>query len=89
MSHHHSHHDHGNSDEQGRLTEMEKLVKIVEHWIHHNEDHARSYREWGQKANAAGRVEITRILEEVAGGTEQQNENLRKALDLLGKISHK
>lgn len=88
--HHHSHdhhHDehHGSATEESSttLSETDKLIKMVEHWIHHGEDHARSYREWAKRANNMGLEQVYSILEEVASITESQSENLEKVLKLL------
>lgn len=80
--HGHSHDDPGKSEEHGKLSEVERLLKIVEHWIHHNGEHARSYRDWAKRAREMGLEEICLILEEVADATEMQNRNLEEILNL-------
>ena len=42
------------------------MIKLLEHWIRHNEDHAESYRDWAQKARANGMATVGGRLEEVA-----------------------
>jgi intergrase/recombinase len=89
-SHDQSHHNHGtshSSHSHGALTAEEKLMKMVEHWIDHNEEHAKSYRDWANRAMEIGNKEAALILEEVAGNTLQQNERFRKALRLLKESS--
>lgn len=81
--HHHEHHGVSSSDPQSALSEKDKLIKMVEHWIHHSEEHARSYREWAKRANHLGHGQVYSILEEVASATEFQNRNLEKVLLLL------
>lgn len=57
MSHHHHQHDdhshHGGSAEGG-LTETGKILKLLHHWIHHNEDHATNYIDWARKIEHLG-----------------------------------
>jgi hypothetical protein len=74
MSHHHDHshghghdhhHDHGQHSD-GTLSFEEKMIKLLEHWVKHNGDHADSYRDWAQKAQAHGLAEAGALLEEVA-----------------------
>ncbi|MGV8073879.1 MAG: hypothetical protein AB2L11_04905 [Syntrophobacteraceae bacterium] len=83
MSHHdHEHHGH-HYPQQGALSETDKLFKMVRHWINHNEEHARSFRDWAKRAHDMGHEKVYLILEEVATGTELQSQNLEKALKLL------
>ena len=48
MTHHHEHHHDVTSD----LTFEEKLIKLLEHWLKHNQDHAHTYQEWAGRAKA-------------------------------------
>jgi hypothetical protein len=88
MSHHHDHeHDHHSGHESaessGLFSETDKLIKMVEHWIHHNEEHSRSYRKWADRAREMGQEEAGAILEEVADGTLSQNRSFERMLALL------
>jgi len=59
------------------------MIKMIEHWIHHNQDHAKSYREWARRAEEQGHNEVCQILQSIADSTVQQNESMEKALRLL------
>jgi hypothetical protein len=59
------------------------LGTIVHHWIHHNEDHARSYREWGDRARALGEQEVGRILDQIAEESLRLNEQMQGILRIL------
>lgn len=92
MSHHeetgngHHVHPHRNPDAEGAsgpIPDDGKLLKRIEHWIHHNADHAVSYREWAARVREMGHEEVSLVLEEVAGDTDRQNEKLQKILGLL------
>jgi ABC-type Zn2+ transport system substrate-binding protein/surface adhesin len=63
--HHHAHAHHSN----GTLSFEEKMIKLLEHWIKHNADHADSYRDWAQKAQTHGMPDTGALLEEVAALT--------------------
>ena len=65
------------------------MVKMVEHWIHHNEEHAKSYRTWADRARKMGLEQVGLVLEEVAGGTLAQNGSFDKILRLLKDESNK
>lgn len=77
MAHDHNHETHGN------LTFNEKLVKLLEHWIKHNDDHAENYKDWAVKTKEKGMNDIGLLLEDVVGMTELINNKFKKALELI------
>ena len=82
--HHEEHpHDHEPAKKADELPEKDKLRKMVEHWISHNEDHARSYRLWASRARDAGYLEPGGILEEVASEIIQQNGKLIRIAQII------
>ncbi len=76
---HHEGHDPKDDREPSALSMKEKLAKMLEHWIHHNEEHAASYRRWGQHAQSEGLVHVAELLEKVAHGSLELNDFLKKA----------
>jgi hypothetical protein len=62
MSHHHHDHDHSPATGQGELTEREKVLKLLHHWIHHNDDHAANYSDWARKVEGMGFHEAAQRL---------------------------
>ena len=84
MHDHHSHHHHGKHHHgQEKVSDQEKLVKMMEHWIHHNQDHVNSYCEWAKRARDMGWEEVARILETVADQATLQNKKFEQALALM------
>lgn len=79
--HHHDGHEHHHHDETGEMSFEEKLVKILDHWIKHNESHARTYLDWGVKAKAHGREDIAVLLDGIAKLSDQLTEKLQAGLD--------
>ncbi len=79
MSHHLSH-EHHTPDS---LPFEEKLMRLLEHWIRHNEDHAASYREWARQAGNHRLEEAASRIEEAAHATEAITEMFKKALSSL------
>ncbi len=77
MAHDHKHEIHGN------LTFNEKLVKLLEHWIKHNDDHAENYKDWAKKTKEKGMNDVGLLLEDVVGMTELINNKFKKALELI------
>jgi hypothetical protein len=79
---HHHHHDHHAPDE---MPFNEKLLKLLSHWIKHNEDHALNYRNWAEKAKANGKSKTAGLLEEAAEMSLTVNERFEAALAALGE----
>jgi hypothetical protein len=81
VSHHH--HDHGTTTEQGSLSEREKLERLLEHWIKHNDDHIKTYREWSEKAKSQNLQDVGTLLEEACEITGSLNELFKRAIEKL------
>ncbi len=77
--HHHDHcHDHPH-DVQSSMSFDEKIAKLFEHWIKHNDDHARTYKEWSKKAAAENRAAVSSLLDEAADMTLQISKKFEAA----------
>lgn len=71
--HHHHGHTHTPTPVDGELSETQKILKLLHHWIHHNDDHAANYTDW------AGKIELL--------GYATAAESLRKAAELTHAVS--
>ena len=80
-SDHHHHHEH--SENQNELPFNEKLLKLLEHWIKHNEDHAINYRNWAEKAKSNNLSEAGALMVEAADLSQAVNEKFAKALKMI------
>jgi predicted metal-binding transcription factor (methanogenesis marker protein 9) len=60
---------------------------MVEHWLHHNEEHARSFIDWAERARSMEQAAVAILIDDVARQSLLQNEQLRKALQLLKSAS--
>lgn len=88
--HHHAHdhnhgHDHQNDhshghDIPGSLSFDEKMIKLLEHWIKHNDGHAESYRDWGKKAKEKNMDTESMLLEEAADMTMEISKKFEAAI---------
>ena len=90
MSHHHDHdhnhdHDHGNDHHHGHahsdapLSFSEKLVKLLDHWVQHNDHHAEDYRKWARDAREKGQMEVAELLDSAAELTDTISGRFREA----------
>ncbi len=77
MTHKHNHEIHNS------LTFDEKLVKLLEHWIKHNDDHAENYRDWAKKTKEKGMNDVDLLLQDAVDMTELINNKFKKALELI------
>jgi hypothetical protein len=64
-------------------TDMEKLQILVGHWIEHNEEHAREFRKWAERAKSSGGIAVHDDILNAIEKLRDANEHLRKALDRL------
>lgn len=87
MTHTHKHgHGHHHSHESTDILSFdEKMVKLLEHWIKHNEDHAVSYRDWAKKAKENNMSETVSLLEDAADMSIEMNKKFEKALAFIKK----
>ena len=81
MTHHHDHHHDVTSD----LTFEEKLIKLLEHWLKHNQDHAHTYREWAERAKAHDLLQAGVLIDEIGEITRTIDEKIKAALASVGR----
>ena len=73
--------DHHHSDSHEELPLEQKLLKLLDHWVKHNTDHAVTYRSWAEKAKANDMSEVAKLLEDAAKASLQVNDLFRQASD--------
>lgn len=95
MSHHDPHHaqhdhphqlDHSHGKSRTSSADMPlelKLVKLLEHWMAHNDDHANTYRQWSALSRERGFVEAAALIEEAARQTEGITATFKAALETI------
>ena len=76
MGHHHEHEHHQNGP---AMSFAEKAAKLLHHWLHHNSEHAASYRQWAEEFRRNQLPEAAEALETAAEVTLQIDRALRKA----------
>jgi hypothetical protein len=67
------------------LSFEEKMIKLLSHWIKHNDDHANTYTEWAEKTKAADMAAIGTLLTEAAEITRSISTKFETALNQLKK----
>ena len=56
----------------GGLSLEAKLDRLLSHWIDHNADHAKTYRDWAAQADAHDLAEVGLRLQKAAELTEDE-----------------
>jgi hypothetical protein len=65
-------------------TDEGKLRVLLPHWIEHNAEHAAEFRNWAERARAAGQEEVADEIDTAAKELGWVNEALSAALEKLG-----
>ncbi|PID40680.1 MAG: hypothetical protein CR984_01880 [Proteobacteria bacterium] len=97
MSHHHDHdhhghdhHDHdqhhGHAHSHAPLSFAEKLVKLLEHWLQHNDHHAEDYRKWALDARQNNQAAVADLLNQAADLTDTISERFREAREKVDPV---
>jgi len=60
----------------------EKLKVLVEHWIEHNEEHIKKYKEWAEKLRDS-REDLSKLILESVEYFEKGNQKLSEVLRSL------
>lgn len=82
MGHHHDgDREHGHEADQ--LPFCEKAAKLLQHWQHHNDDHAGNYYRWADAFRQHEFPEAAALLEAAAELTRQINQVLNEAHQLV------
>ena len=76
------HHDH---KIEINLSFQEKIVKLLEHWIKHNTEHADNYRNWARQAKEQNLETVALLIQDAALLTGDINSKFEKALLKINK----
>ena len=60
-----------------------RLIKLVEHWVEHNDDHGDRFSEEAIKAEKMGLKEVAVEMRKAAEASKKVSEILLKAITLL------
>ena len=61
------------------------MIKLLEHWVKHNDDHADTYRDWAAKAKDDHMDQVALLLEEAAEMTLKISEKFQDAARIIRK----
>jgi len=85
MTHHHNHeHEHHHERETtSPLSFSGRMIKRLENWIKHNNDHAKTYREWAENAKENDMDNVGVLLDDVVKRTKLITEKFEEALKIV------
>jgi len=83
MTHHHHHHHDHDHEIVSTLSFDEKMIKLLEHWVKHNDDHAETYRDWAKKAKEKNMDEAGSLLEDAAEMTLEISKKFEEAARII------
>ncbi len=67
------------------MDEIQKLKILLPHWMEHNDEHAKTYKEWAERMSCLGKKEFAEALEAI----HRESQKLRRAFeDALRVIDH-
>jgi len=65
------------------MNEKEKLRMLLAHWIEHNKEHGKEFREWAEKAMDLGEAAVQEDMLDAAQNMDKASESLLRALEEL------
>ena len=55
------------------MDDLEKLKRLLPHWMKHNDEHVNTYKDWADKMSSLGKEELAEVLEAI----HQESQKLR------------
>jgi len=65
------------------MDELEKMKRLLRHWIEHNNEHVQLYRDWAEKAASLGNKELSKILICLSDETKKLDRLFEKAIRMI------
>jgi hypothetical protein len=47
------------------MDDLEKLKKLLPHWMEHNDEHARTYKDWAERMSSLDKEELSEALKAI------------------------
>ena len=65
------------------MDELEKLKKLIPHWMEHNDEHAETYQSWAEKMSSLGMKELSEILMKLHQESKKLRELFEEAMRMI------
>ena len=60
--------------------DKERLKVLLKHWVQHNTEHAREFRDWANRAQSLGQAAVAENIMQAAEQVDRANQHLLAAL---------
>jgi hypothetical protein len=65
------------------MDEIEKLKRLIPHWMEHNDEHAETYQNWSEKVFSLGMKELSEILKKLYQESKKLRELFEEAMRMI------
>ncbi len=65
------------------MDEVQKLKILLPHWMEHNDEHAKTYKDWAQKMSFLGKKELSEALEAIHQESQRLGGLFQEALRIV------
>ena len=65
------------------MDDLEKLRKLLPHWMKHNDEHAKTYKDWAEKMSSLGKKELSDALEAIYRESKKLRGLFQQALKVV------
>ena len=65
------------------MDDLEKLKTLLPHWMKHNDEHAKTYKDWAEKMSSLGKKELSEALEAIHQESQKLRELFEEALRVV------
>ena len=63
-----------------------KLLRLIEHWLHHQDEHRQTFLKWAGEAEREGLTEVAECLKQVAEDMQLAKTRLEKAKKSIEEV---
>jgi len=65
------------------MDEIEKLKRLIPHWMEHNDEHAETYQNWSEKVSSLGMKELSEVLKKLHQESKKLRELFEEAMRMI------
>jgi hypothetical protein len=62
---------------------LEKLKKLLPHWMEHNDEHAKTYKDWAERMSSLGKEELSEVLKAIYHESHKLRKLFEEALRVV------
>jgi hypothetical protein len=65
------------------MVDLEKLKKLLPHWMKHNDEHTKTHKDWAEKMSSLGKEELSEALKAIQQESQKLRELFEEALRVV------